>query len=101
MDISDASFSKYCFSLSFMKSGLLFSRFFIALGGTIDFQTIGIKLSLKITNATVGKICSAFLLPHFRFCFCKHILYVLLGMIWLNYSGSENLNRGSLFPRTC
>ena len=52
MDILDTSVSEYSFSLSefVMKSGLLFSRFFIPLVGTKDFQTIGIKLSLKITN---------------------------------------------------
>ena len=50
-----------------MKSGFLFSRFFKALIGTTDFQMIGIKLSLKITNRTVEKIRSAFLLSHFRF----------------------------------
>ena len=54
-----------------MKSGLLFSRFFIALVGTIDFQTIGIKLSLKITNRSVEKTCSAFLLSHLRSCLCE------------------------------
>ena len=69
MNTSDLSFSKYSFSLSlfFMKSGLLFSRFFIALIRTIDFQMIGIKLSLKITNRTVEKICAAFLLSLIRF----------------------------------
>ena len=50
-----------------MKSSLFFSRFFIALIGTIDFQTIRIELSLKIMNRNVEKICSAFLLSHFRF----------------------------------
>ena len=75
-----------------MKSGLLFSRFFITLIGTIDFQTIGIKLSLKITDRTVEKICSAFLLSHFRFCFCKHIIFVV------DSFGSENRNGSSLFP---
>ena len=42
-----------------MKFGLLFSRFFMALIGTIKVQTIGIKLSLKITNRAVEEACSA------------------------------------------
>ena len=80
---SDLSFSQYSFLLSqfFVKSGLLLSRFFTALIGTRDFETIGIKLSLKITNRTVEKICSAFLHSHFRFCLCEHNLFALQGMI--------------------
>ena len=54
-----------------MKSGLLFSKFFVALIGKIEFQTIGIKLSLKITKRTNEKICSAFLLSHYKFCLCE------------------------------
>ena len=40
-----------------MKSFLLLSRFFIALIGTVDFQAIGVKLSLKITNISDEIIC--------------------------------------------
>ena len=31
-------------------------------------------VSLKITNRTVEKSCSPFMLSHFRFCLCKHII---------------------------
>ena len=49
-----------------------------SLFGTIDFHAIGIRFFLKTTNRTVEKICSAFLLSHFRFCFCKHIIFMFL-----------------------
>ena len=74
----------------------------MALISTVDFQTSGIKLSLKITNRIVEKICSAYLLSLFRFRFCKaYCLYVLQGMVFIELPGLENLNRGSLFPGTC
>ena len=69
-----------------MKSGLLFSRFFMALISTVDFQTIGIKLSLKITNRIVEKICSAYLLFALQISLLQaYCLYVLQGMILSNY----------------
>ena len=74
MNTSDLSFSKCSFSVSefFMQSGFLFSRFSIALIGTIDnFQTIGIKLSLKFTNASFKSINFTLLLQDFRFRFCE------------------------------
>ena len=66
-----------------LKSGLLFSRLITALSGTTDFQTIGIKLSLKITNRTVEKICPKFMFSHFKFCL------VLQGMISSNFPGER------------
>ena len=58
MDISDPSISKCFFSLSqfFAKSGLLSSRFFIPTNYAVHFQTIGMSLSLKFTNANVKSI---------------------------------------------
>ena len=61
-----------------MKSGLLFSRFFVAVIGAIDFQTIGIKLSLKVTNASVQSLHFTLLLQDFRFRFRKHVISVSL-----------------------
>ena len=54
MDISDTSISKCFFSLSqiFVKS-VLSSRFFIPITYVIHFQTIGMSLFLKFTNASV------------------------------------------------
>ena len=49
--------------LSSQFSQFIFSRFFTPIFYVIHFQTIGIELSLKITNRIVEKICSAF------FCF--------------------------------
>ena len=75
-----------------MKSGLLFSRFFKALIGAIDFQTIGIKLSLKITNRTVEKISSAILAFALQI-FASARIYSSRND-FINFSGFENLNRG-------
>ena len=87
-----------------MKSGLLFSRFFKALTGTIDFHATGIKLSLKITNRIVEKLSSALLLSLNRFCFCKHIILMFLKecFFFLNeFSGLVTASKGLLFPGTC
>ena len=57
----NVSFSKCSFSLSqfFVKSGLLSSRCFTPSVGMVSVHTTGMNLSLKFTNETVEKICSA------------------------------------------
>ena len=57
-----------------MKSGLLSSRFFIPIIYVIHFQTIGMSLSLKCTDASVKSINFTFLLQDFRFCFCEFMI---------------------------
>ena len=50
-----------------MKSGLLSSKFFIPRIYVIHFQTIGMSLSLKFTNASIESINFTFLLQDFGF----------------------------------
>ena len=86
MDISDASISKCFFSLSqfFVKSGLLSSRFFIPITYVIHFQTIGVSLSLKFTNASVESIKLTFMPQDFGFCFCE----LMISLFFKNSSRS-------------
>ena len=94
MDILDASVSKCFFSLSqsFVKSGLLSSRFFIPTIDAIQFETIVMILSLKFTNASVESINFTFFLQDFRFRFCSSRTNLAAS------SGSENLKQDSPFP---
>ena len=80
MDISVRVSRNAFFSLSqfFVESGLLSSRFFIPTFYAIHFQTIGVSLSLKFTNATVKSINFTFLLQDFGFCFCEKMISLFL-----------------------
>ena len=53
--------------------GILHTTFYIT-----QFQTVGMSLSLKFTNASVKRIHFAFLLQEFRFRFRKHMISVTL-----------------------